>query len=50
VVKHWRIDQLQNLSPAAEQARDRAMHHIERLDAASRRMVARRERRAAPAV
>jgi acyl-[acyl-carrier-protein] desaturase len=50
VVKHWRIPQLQNLKSAAEQARDRMMHHIERLDLAAKRMVARRARRTAPAV
>jgi acyl-[acyl-carrier-protein] desaturase len=50
VVKHWRIPQLQNLKSAAEQARDRVMHHIERLDLAAQRMVARRARRTAHAV
>ena len=50
VVKHWRIPQMENLKAAAEQARERVMHHIERLDLAAKRMVARQARRAAPAV
>jgi acyl-[acyl-carrier-protein] desaturase len=50
VFKHWRIEQLQNLKAAAEQARERVIKHIERLDLAAQRMVARRARRAAPAV
>jgi acyl-[acyl-carrier-protein] desaturase len=50
VVKHWRIPQMQNLKSAAEQARDRVMHHIERLDLAAKRMVARQARRTAHAV
>jgi len=50
VVKHWRIPQLENLKSAAEQARDRVMRHIERLDLVAKRMVARQDRRAVPVV
>ena len=51
VFKHWRIEQLQNLKAAAEQARDRVVNHIERVGLAAKRMVApRRARRTAPAV
>ena len=44
VFKHWRIEQLQNLKSAAEVARERLIKHIERLDLAAKRMVARRAR------
>ncbi len=50
VFKHWRIEQLQNLKAAAEQARERVIDHIERVGLAAKRMVARRARRTAPAV
>ena len=42
VLKHWRIEQLQNLKAAAEQARERLMHHMERINTAAKRMLARR--------
>jgi acyl-[acyl-carrier-protein] desaturase len=38
IFKHWRIDHLQNLKAAGEQARDRLMHHIERVGLAAKRM------------
>jgi len=50
VLKHWRIEQLQNLKAAAEQARERLMHHMERINTAAKRMLARRARRTAPAI
>jgi acyl-[acyl-carrier-protein] desaturase len=50
VLKHWRIEQVQNLKAAAEQARERLLHHMERMNAAARRLLARRARRTAPAV
>jgi acyl-[acyl-carrier-protein] desaturase len=50
VLKHWRIEQLQNLKSAAEQARERLMHHMERINTAAKRMLARRARRTAPAI
>ena len=50
VFKHWRIEQLQNLKAAAEQARERVINHIERVGLAAKRMVARRARRTAHAV
>jgi len=50
IMKHWRIAQLQNLKSAAEQARERLIHHMERINLAAQRMLARRARRAAPAI
>jgi len=50
VFNQWRIDQLQNLKAAAEQARERVIKYIERLDVLAKRMVASRARRTAPAV
>ena len=42
IMKHWRIEQLQNLKAAAEQARERLIHHMERINLAAQRMLARR--------
>ena len=50
IMKHWRIEHLQNLKAAAEQARERLIHHMERINLAAQRMLARRTRRAAPAI
>jgi acyl-[acyl-carrier-protein] desaturase len=50
IFKHWRIEQIQNLKAAAEQARERVIKHIERVGLVAKRMVARRARAAAPAV
>jgi acyl-[acyl-carrier-protein] desaturase len=50
ILKHWRIEQIQNLKAAAEQARERLIHHMERINLAAKRMLARRARRAAPAI
>jgi hypothetical protein len=38
------------LKSAAEQARERLMHHMERINHAAKRMLARRARRTAPAI
>jgi len=50
IMKHWRIEHLQNLKAAAEQARERLIHHMERINVAAQRMLARRARRAAHAI
>jgi acyl-[acyl-carrier-protein] desaturase len=50
VLKHWRIEQVQNLKAAAEQARERLLHHMERMNNAAKRLLARRARRTAPAI
>jgi acyl-[acyl-carrier-protein] desaturase len=50
IYKHWRIEHLQNLKAAAEQARDRQMQHIERDNQPAVRMKARLAARPAPAV
>ncbi|MEX2100520.1 MAG: acyl-ACP desaturase [Acidimicrobiia bacterium] len=50
IYKHWRIEQLQNLKAAAEQARDRLMKHIERVNQLALRMKDRLASRPAPAV
>jgi acyl-[acyl-carrier-protein] desaturase len=38
IFTHWKIEKLQNLTAAAEQARDRLMRHIERVNLAAKRM------------
>ena len=38
VFKHWRIEQLQNLKSAAEQARERLVHHVEKVGNVAQRM------------
>jgi len=43
VLRHWRIEALEGLSPEAEQARDRTVKHIARLGRVGRRMAERRE-------
>jgi acyl-[acyl-carrier-protein] desaturase len=49
--KHWRVEQLQNLKAAAEQARERVVKHVERVGLAAKRMRSRlTPRTAAPAV
>jgi acyl-[acyl-carrier-protein] desaturase len=36
--KHWRVEQLQNLKSAAEQARERLMNHVEKVGNVAKRM------------
>jgi acyl-[acyl-carrier-protein] desaturase len=50
IFTHWRIEQIQNLKVAAEQARERLLHHVERVNQAAKRMKARLTPRTAPAV
>jgi acyl-[acyl-carrier-protein] desaturase len=50
ILKHWRIDRVQNLKAAGEQARERLLHHMERMNSAAKRLLARRARRTAPAM
>jgi hypothetical protein len=47
---HWRVQQLQNLKAAAEQARERLVHHVERVNLVAKRMKARLAPRTAHAV
>jgi acyl-[acyl-carrier-protein] desaturase len=49
ILKHWRIQQVENLKSAAEQARERLMRHMERMNLAAKRLLARRARRHVPA-
>jgi acyl-[acyl-carrier-protein] desaturase len=42
VLKHWGVDRLQGLKSAAEQARERLLHHIDRVGRVGRRMLERR--------
>lgn len=42
VMRHWAIDKVEGLSSAAEQARDRLMHHIERVGRVAKRQADRR--------
>ena len=41
VFKHWRIEQLQNLKSAAEQARERLVKHVEKVGNVAKRMKSR---------
>jgi acyl-[acyl-carrier-protein] desaturase len=41
VFKHWRIEQLQNLKSAAEQARERLVQHVEKVGNVAKRMKSR---------
>jgi acyl-[acyl-carrier-protein] desaturase len=51
VFKHWRIEQLQNLKSAAEQARERLVQHVEKVGNVAKRMKSRLAvSRAAPAL
>jgi len=50
VFKHWRIEQLENLKAAAEQARERLVKHIEKVGNVAVRMKSRLAPRPAPAL
>ena len=50
VMRHWAIDKVEGLSATAEQARDRLMHHIERVGRVAKRQADRRASAAASAV
>lgn len=50
VMRHWAIDKVEGLSATAEQARDRLMHHIERVGRVAKRQADRRASAAAAAV
>ncbi len=43
VIRHWKIDQLENLSPEAEKAREKLLKHIDRVALAARHVQAHRE-------
>jgi acyl-[acyl-carrier-protein] desaturase len=43
VLRHWGIETLEGLSPEAELARERTVHHIARIDRIGRRLAARRQ-------
>jgi acyl-[acyl-carrier-protein] desaturase len=47
LLRHWRVDRLQDLKAAAEQARERLLSHVDRVGRIARRLVERRELRAA---
>ena len=47
VMRHWAIDKVEGLSATAEQARDRLMHHIERVGRVAKRQADRRATAAA---
>ena len=49
VFKHWRIEQLQNLKSAAEQARERLVKHVEKVGNVAKRMKSRLAPPSAPA-
>lgn len=46
VVRHWRLESLEGLSPQAEEARQRVLRHISRVGSAAGRLRARRAREA----
>jgi acyl-[acyl-carrier-protein] desaturase len=43
LLRHWRLDRLQGLKATADQARERVLHHIDRVGRVARRLVARRD-------
>jgi acyl-[acyl-carrier-protein] desaturase len=43
VLRHWQLEALQGLTPEAEQARDRTVRHINRIDRVGKRMAERRD-------
>jgi acyl-[acyl-carrier-protein] desaturase len=47
VLKNWKVDKLEGLSPEAEQARERTMKHVEKLGRVARRRSEQREEMAA---
>lgn len=47
VLRHWKLESLEGLSPEADQARERALKHIRRVGIAAKRVEARRGERAA---
>jgi len=42
VLRHWAIESVEGLSPEAEHARDRIVHHIARIERVGRRLASRR--------
>ncbi len=46
VVRHWRLEALEGLSPEADQARERALRRIDRLGRVAARLAERREEEA----
>jgi acyl-[acyl-carrier-protein] desaturase len=50
VFKHWRVESLQNLKSAAEQARERLVQHVNKVGNVAKRMKSRLAPRPAPAV
>ena len=50
VMRHWAIDKVEGLSTTAEQARDRLMHHIERVGRVAKRQADRRASAAAASI
>ncbi|HEX2064740.1 MAG TPA: acyl-ACP desaturase [Acidimicrobiales bacterium] len=47
VLRHWRVDQAEGLSPEAEEARERVLAHIERVENVAKRQAERQARDAA---
>ena len=50
VLRQWRLETLEGLSPEAEEARDRALKHIARVGTAARRLTERRGERNEPSL
>ncbi len=44
VVDHWRLPDLEGLSPEAEQSRETVLKYLDRVDSAARKLAARRDR------
>jgi hypothetical protein len=44
VLRHWRVDQVEGLSPEAEQARERVLAHVQRVGQVARRQAERQSR------
>ncbi|MDQ1432931.1 MAG: acyl-[acyl-carrier-protein] desaturase [Actinomycetota bacterium] len=50
VFKHWRVEQLENLKAAGEQARERLVKHVNKVGNVAKRMKSRLAPRTAPAI
>ena len=47
VIDHWKLPELEGLSPEADAARETVLKYLDRVDSAAKKMAARRERDAA---
>lgn len=48
VIRHWGLERIEGLDAEAEQARDRTLHHMERIKRVGERLIARRQEHGKP--